>query len=131
MKILVVEDDFTSRLLLQEILKLYGCVDLAVDGQEAVAAVKEAIDNGEPYKLICLDIMMPAKDGQVTLQEIRAMEEAAGILSSDGVKIIMTTALGDPRNVMASYHSLCDAYIVKPIDKAKLSAELKRLGLTS
>lgn len=129
MKILIVEDDFTSRLLLQEVLKTYGTVELAVDGQEAVAAYKTAVEAGEPYRLICLDIMMPVKDGHQTLKEIRALEEEKGILSSQGVKIIMTTALSDPRNVMDSYHGLCDAYIIKPVDRAALINELVRLGI--
>ncbi len=129
MKTLVVEDDFTSRLLLQEVLKLYGIVDLAVDGQEAVTAFKEALEKGEPYRLVCLDIMMPVKDGQEALREMREMEEAAGISSAQGAKIIMTTALSDPRNVMASFYGLCDAYIIKPVEKAALMAELNRMGL--
>jgi two-component system chemotaxis response regulator CheY len=37
MKTLIVEDDFTSRLLLQEILKRFGEIHIAVNGKEAVA----------------------------------------------------------------------------------------------
>ena len=53
MKSLVVEDDFTSSLLLQEILKHYGPCQTALDGQKAVEAVRTALDSGEPYDLIC------------------------------------------------------------------------------
>jgi two-component system chemotaxis response regulator CheY len=130
MKILIVEDDFTSRLLLQEVLKSYGKVELAVDGQEAVDAFQKALDAGEPYQLICLDIMMPVKDGHQTLREIRALEEKRGLLPRESVKIIMTTALNDPRNVMDSYHDLCDAYLIKPVDRASLLKELLQLGIT-
>ncbi len=130
MKILIVEDDFTSRLLLQEVLKAYGTVELAVDGLEAVAAFRKALEQEDPYGLICMDIMMPVKDGHEALREIRALEEARGVLSTQGVKIIMTTALSDPRNVMDSYHDLCDAYVIKPVDRASLIMELMRLGIT-
>jgi len=129
MKTLVVEDDFTSRLFLQTILSPYGECHIAVNGLEAIEAFCRARDEGEPYDLICLDIMMPEMDGQTALQEIRRLEEETGILSSFGAKIIMTTALGDPQNVMASFRALCDGYQVKPIDEAKLLAQLQSLGL--
>jgi two-component system chemotaxis response regulator CheY len=44
MKTLIVEDDFTSRLLLQEILKPYGPSHVAVNGREAVEAVRLALE---------------------------------------------------------------------------------------
>lgn len=129
MKTLIVEDDFTSRLLLQELLKSYGPSHIAVNGKEAVEAVRVAMDANEAYDLICLDIMMPEMDGQEALRKIREQEEARGILSSHGAKIVMTTALGDLKNVKAAYMSLCDAYLTKPIQKAKLIEELRKLGL--
>ena len=44
MKALIVEDDFTSRLLLQELLKPYGATHIAVNGREAVEAVRIAVE---------------------------------------------------------------------------------------
>ena len=129
MKTLIVEDDFTSRLLLQELLKSYGPSHIAVNGKEAVEAVRIALEAKEHYDLICLDIMMPEMDGQQALREIRNIEEAQGVFSSDGAKIVMTTALGDLKNVIAAYKSLCDAYVSKPIRKAKLLEELRKLKL--
>lgn len=129
MKTLVVEDDFTSRLLLQEILKPYGAVHIAVNGNEAVQAVRAALDSGEPYNLVCLDIMMPEMDGQKALREIRGMEESRGILSPDGAKIFMITALDGMKNVFEGFQGLCDAYLVKPVEKAKLLRQLHAFGL--
>jgi len=129
MKTLIVEDDFTSRLFLLELLKSFGPSHLAVNGREAVDALSLALEAGEPYDLICLDIMMPEMDGQEALRQIRAQEESRGILSSQGVKIVMTTALGDLKNVGAAYHSLCDAYLTKPVQKTKLMDKLRELKL--
>ena len=129
MKTLVVEDDFTSSLLLREILKHYGPADAALNGQQAVEAVGKAIDAGEPYDLVCLDIMMPEMDGHEALQHIRALEEAKGIIAINGAKIIMTTALDDSANILASFKSSCDVYLTKPVDKAKLLAQLRKLKL--
>ncbi len=116
-------------MLLQEILKSYGPSHVAVNGKEAVSAVHLALAANDHYDLICLDIMMPEMDGQEALRQIRALEEANGIISSDGAKIIMTTALDDMKNVGAAYSSLCDAYLVKPIQKNMLLEELRTLQL--
>jgi two-component system, chemotaxis family, chemotaxis protein CheY len=129
MRILIVEDDFTSRLLLQTFLARYGECHVAVNGKEAVEAFRIAQETGEPYDLVCLDIMMPEMDGQEAVKQIRALEEASGTLSTDGAKIIMVTALDDVRNVVSSFKSLCDAYVVKPIDTGKLLGHIRDLHL--
>jgi two-component system chemotaxis response regulator CheY len=129
MKTLIVEDDFVSRLLLQELLKEYGPTHIAVNGREAVDAVRIALAVDKPYDLICLDIMMPELDGQSALKEIRSMEESKGINSSSGSKIVMTTALDDTKNVFGAFKELCDAYLCKPIEKDKLLSELHTLKL--
>ena len=130
MRTLIVEDDFTSRLLLQSFLARYGECHIAVNGKEAVAAFRAAQESGQPYDLICMDIMMPEMDGQTAAKEIRALEEARGTLSTDGVKIIMTTALDDVKNVIASFKALCDAYLFKPIDTGMLLGHIKQMHLT-
>ncbi|MDQ5985209.1 MAG: Transcriptional activator protein CzcR [Syntrophus sp. SKADARSKE-3] len=129
MKTLIVEDDFTSRLLLQKLLTAYGECHIAVNGMEAVAAFRTAREEGRPYDLICLDIMMPIMNGHEALREIRTYEESIGLSSSEGVKVIITTSLDDPRNVVGAFKSLCDSYIVKPISKANLLGQVRLLGL--
>jgi two-component system chemotaxis response regulator CheY len=129
MKTLIVEDDFTSRLLLQELLKGFGAAHVAVNGREAVEAVRAALLTGHHYNLVCLDIMMPGMDGQQTLREIRAMEQERGIYSTEGAKIIMTTALEDMQNKISAFSGLCDGYLTKPIHKDQLLRELQKLSL--
>jgi two-component system chemotaxis response regulator CheY len=129
MRTLIVEDDFTSRLLLQAFLSRYGECHIAVNGKEALTAFRAAQESGQKYDLICMDIMMPEMDGQTAVKEIRALEEAGGTLSTQGVKIIMTTALDDVKNVVESFKSLCDAYLFKPIDTGKLLAHLREFDL--
>jgi len=129
MKILIAEDDFTSRLLLQELLKTYGTAHAAVNGKEAVDAVQTSLEADEPYDLICLDIMMPEMDGQEALRQIRGLEEKKGILSTHGAKIVMTTALSDPKNTIDAFAGLCDSYLTKPIRKIDLLDKMRELKL--
>ena len=129
MRILIVEDDMTSRLLLSKMLEPFGTCDVAVNGKEAVDAFQRARESAEPYALVCLDIMMPEMDGQAALKAIRAQEGALALPPSRAAKIVMTTALHDLDNVTNAYRELCDGYLVKPISREKLVGLLKELDL--
>ncbi|KHK03582.1 response regulator [Desulfovibrio sp. TomC] len=130
MRVLVVEDDFTSRKILQKILAPYGEVDIAVNGLEAVEAFTQSLDDDNHYDLVCMDIMMPEMDGQTALKQIRALEKGRGITPAAEAKVIMTTALDDPKNVVEAYYKGgATSYVPKPIDKHMLLHLLKSLGL--
>lgn len=129
MKILIVDDDFTTRKLLMKHLLKYGYFDVAVNGKEAVEAFKIALAEKEPYDLICLDIMMPEMNGHETLKQIRKIEKENGKTGLDGTKIVMTTILEDIDNVKVAFREQCEAYLVKPIEKQKLIQKLKELNL--
>jgi len=129
MKCLIVEDDSTACKLLQTYLADYGDYFIAVDGRKVVKAFRKALKQGQPYDLICLDIMMPEMDGHDVLKAIRRIEQEQGIYGLDGVKVVMITALGDSKNVMGAFRTGCEAYIVKPVKKEKLLEEIEKLGL--
>ncbi len=129
MKTLIVEDDLTSRLFLQQILQVYGVVHIAVNGKEALEAVKIALQANEPYDIICLDIMMPEMDGHVALKKIRALEEEEYFFPVDGTKIIITSMLKDIKNVSKAFNEMCDYYMSKPIEKQQLIEQLKKFKL--
>ena len=129
MKILIVDDEFTNRLLLQEILKEFATTHQAVDGDEAVEAVSKSLEAGEPYDAILLDIMMPNMNGHEALKKIRRIEESKGFNVGQGTKVIMVTALGDKKNVLDAFKEEADGYLVKPIEKSKLVNQLQKLEL--
>ena len=129
MRILIVEDDFTSRRILQKYLFPFGECDLAEDGKVAVNAFSRAWAEERAYDLICLDIMLPGMNGQEVLKEIRSFEEEMGIYGLKGVKVIMTTALDDFKTIMKAFKDQCESYLVKPIEKARLMEEMNKLGL--
>lgn len=156
MKTLIVEDDFTSRLLLQELLRPYGQAHIAVNGTEAVLAASTSLRANDPYQLICLDIMMPEMDGHEALTAIRALErragrvcrQGAGVVMSQGLlkhqcsrdplckqhctrgaRILMVTSLHDGHTVLQAYRDECDGFLGKPTDKGKLLGCLRELEL--
>jgi two-component system chemotaxis response regulator CheY len=129
MRILIAEDDFISRKLMMRFLSKYGECDVTVDGNEAIEAFKMALDSGEGYDLICMDVMMPFVDGFQALQKIREIEKDNQIPEEKSSKIIMTTALSEGKNVTRAFELGCTAYAGKPIDRDKFENELRKLDL--
>jgi len=130
MKCLIVEDDFISRRILKELLSSYCECDIAVNGEEAVMSFRMAHEGKRPYDLICMDIMMPGFDGTEALKQIRQLEKELTVPPEIEVKVIMTTALDDPKTVINSlYKGGATSYLVKPISKQKLLRELRSFGL--
>ncbi|MEI6874759.1 MAG: response regulator [Spirochaetota bacterium] len=128
LRMLVVEDEFLSRNLLTRMIQRYGTVDNAVDGNEAILAIKASYEGKKPYDLIFLDIMMPVKDGQTTLLELRGYEEARGVLPTDASKVIMVTALGDAKNVMTAFKSQCEGYLTKPYSMESVQEIVEKIA---
>lgn len=129
MKILLAEDDFASRKFMDKQLSRYGECDVMVDGEEAVDAFMMALEEDEPYDLACLDVMMPVMDGYQVLKAIRNIEKQKKIPKDKCVKVVMTTALNEERNVKMAFDLGCEAYVGKPIDVDKFEKVLKKLGL--
>ena len=129
MRILIAEDDFASRKVILKFLSEYGECDVTVDGMEAIDAFMMALEDGDPYDLICLDVMMPIMDGYQALKNIRDIEREHNIPEEERVKIIMTTALNEQKNVKKAFELGCTVYCAKPIDMDKLKNTLEMIGL--
>src|SRR5579872_2951273 len=129
MKILMLEDEFFCRLALQKLLLKYGECHIAVEGEEAVKAFESALETGEPYDLVCLDIMLPNSDGQLVLKDIRNIERNFGIPTEQHCKILMTTTLNDMKSIMGAYNEMCDGYLVKPVTPQKLAKAFQEIKL--
>ena len=133
LKILIVEDNFLSRLILMEFLSQYGVCHIAKDGVEAIEAFVTAHDRKppEPYDLICLDILLPRMDGHQACKTIREIERGKEVEGTeDEAAIIMITALDDPATyVKACYECGADAFLRKPVDLNQLKRQLSGLRL--
>ncbi len=113
-KILIVEDDLSSRLYLNKILERAEAVTLnAGDGQEAIdlALLNPDID------IILMDIQLPVMDGYSTTRKIREF--------SPDVIIIAQTAYGLLDEKEKIMDSGFDDYIIKPIISQALLDKLK------
>lgn len=129
MRILLAEDDFATRKYMSKFLSKYGSCDVTVDGMEAVDAFMIALDEGEGYDLICLDVMMPVMDGYQALKGIRDIEKDRNIEPENMAKIIMTTVLNEEKHVKMAFELGCTVFSAKPLDVDRFEDALKRLGL--
>ncbi len=129
MRILIAEDDRISRTFMKEFMKEYGKCDVAVDGMEALDLFMDAVKKEDPYRLICLDIMMPKVDGLKVLRVIRAMEKQHDVPQEKRARILMTTALADLDYVDQAFKLGADGYAAKPIDTDKITEVIRNMGL--
>jgi DNA-binding response OmpR family regulator len=114
MKILVVDDIYENRLLLDKLLsRMQHEVFLVENGEQAV----ESLDSVNP-DLILMDIMMPVMDG---LEAIKAIRE---LTLDKWVPIFVLSALADDQNVLDGLQAGADDYLHKPFNRAILAAKL-------
>ena len=129
MRILVVEDDYISRRLLCRYLEPFGACEEAVNGHEAIDAIRRALAADQYYDLICLDIMMPGMDGQQALVIICGRwRRITAVPLGSGAKVIMTSAMEDNQYIMQALNASADGYVVKPIEKRSFIETLKNPG---
>ena len=109
LKMLIVEDDEVSKLLLDEALKMFGKEILnARTGIEAV----EACRNNPDIDMVLMDIQMPEMGGHEATRQIREF--------NNEVVIIAQTAYGISGDREKAIEAGCNDYIVKPITKREL-----------
>ena len=115
MKILIAEDDTTSRLVLAATLKKAGHeVASAKNGREAW----EMLQAGD-YSLVISDWMMPDMDGLELCRLVRAQRQMTYAY------IILLTALGGKTNYLDAMNAGADDFITKPFDAEQLDARLR------
>lgn len=131
MKILIVDDDPTFRVLLQKILERHGLTDIecAIDGQNAIELFSERLEKGQPFRLVFLDVNMPNRDGISTIKEIRSIERSKRFLQHEITRVVMTTSTTDDAVLSNAYEALCDGYVVKPYNQSTIIDQLQALGI--
>lgn len=114
-KILIVEDDVSSRLYLNKILEKTGASLLnACDGSEAI----EAAITHPDIDIILMDIQLPVIDGYDAAKKIRELRNDVIIIAQTAYSL-----LGDRERIIASGF---DDYIVKPIFPQQLIEKLTK-----
>jgi two-component system response regulator MprA len=114
-RILVVDDEPAVRESLGRALRLEGYdVQLAADGEEAVAAIGQSGPDA-----VVLDVLMPRLDGIAACRRLRA--------AGDRTPVLMLTARDAISDRVAGLDAGADDYLVKPFALEELLARLRAL----
>jgi CheY-like chemotaxis protein len=103
------------------VVSIGAIVQEAESGPEAIAAVRDAMGKGQPFKMILLDMRMPGMDGLEVATRIRGeMQEQAPL-------ILMLSSDDLARQLARMQESRLDAYLVKPITRRELFDAIARV----
>ena len=116
MKLLIAEDDLTSRIMLTAVASKWGYEPVAVEDGEAAWQV---MLGEEPPSLLLIDWEMPKLDGLALCQRIRQQG------SINPPYIILLTGRGDTADIVAGLAAGANGYIAKPFENAELQARLQ------
>jgi len=110
LRVLVVDDNATNRLILAERLRRWGCNPTSAEsGEAALSAMKRAAEAGEPFSLVLTDAQMPGMDGFALVEHIQRHPEFSR------PTIMMLTSTGQRLDVTRCRELGVAAYLVKPI----------------
>jgi two-component system, OmpR family, alkaline phosphatase synthesis response regulator PhoP len=113
-KILIADDNATNVELLEAFLASVDCqTAIAVDGRDTL----DKVASFQP-DLILLDIMMPKLSG------FEVCERLKGDPATQGIMILMVTALNELGDIERAVAAGCDDFLSKPVNKVEL---LKRV----
>jgi DNA-binding response OmpR family regulator len=116
MRILIADDDNTSRSILAGVLTKIGHEIIAVrDGKQAFEELQKPT---APF-LAILDWIMPAMDGIEVIQAVRA------IPTDKPPYLIMLTSKNDKSDIIEGLQAGADDYLAKPFDVGELQARVE------
>ncbi|MES2149586.1 MAG: EAL domain-containing protein [Pseudomonadota bacterium] len=116
LRILIVDDEPTSRLLMQRVLARAGySASLAVDGADALRQF-----DARHCDMVMLDVEMPGMDGYQVCLALRA---AAG----EQLPIVMVTGLDDMESIERAYQAGATDFIAKPINWSLIGHRVRYL----
>jgi signal transduction histidine kinase/CheY-like chemotaxis protein len=119
-RVLVVDDYPICRRLTVELVSRWGMrADQAASGQEALRMIADAAP--DPYRVVCLDHLMPDMDGAETAGHLHAIDVA------HRPAIILITSTTERKQIRRMGDAGCDACLVKPIRESALLEALQRV----
>ncbi|MBF0462889.1 MAG: response regulator [Magnetococcales bacterium] len=121
LKTLVVDDNRDVRRVTTEMLTNMGLATTAVEsGQQGLAALRAARQQGSPYGLVLLDWRMPEMDGLETAQKILADPALRTTTTAQPLKIIMMTAFGKEEILQQAKRVGISTCLLKPMTPSLL-----------
>lgn len=132
MRVLVVDDEYVSRIKLKALLSAYGDCDAVGDGDLALRMIVSAYEESVPYDLISMDVNMPEISGREVVRRLRQWEgDHPELTRGIEARVLMVTVANDPKDVMGSFSEGAEWYIVKPVTPQKIAEAMERIDFSS
>jgi signal transduction histidine kinase/DNA-binding response OmpR family regulator/HPt (histidine-containing phosphotransfer) domain-containing protein len=127
LKVLVVDDNQTSRFILKEYLRSWGCQSMEAAGSmEGLSMLLDHHSSSTPFNLVLTDMQMPGMDGFDLAREIRKLE------AFKEVPIIVLTSVGRIGDGKKCRDIGIEGYLAKPVRRGDLFKAIKSVfGLSS
>lgn len=124
LRVLIVDDNATSRRILTEMITNWGMQPYAVSGvAEGIRELEQASAAGRPYALILTDSNMPDEDGFEFARQIQIRRELCGAM------IMMLTSSDRSGDLPKCQELSISAYLIKPVKQSELlDAIVKAVG---
>ncbi len=118
--VLVVDDNATNRLLVNSLLREWGCRTVeAGDGPSALQCLRRAVRDGDPFDVALLDMVMPGMDGGALAEYVRRDSLLAQ------TALVLLTSLGDREKEMYGTADHFVARLTKPLRQSLLQSALR------
>ena len=115
LRVLVVDDNATNRLVLREQLRSWGViVDECEQGAAALTTLLKARAEGNPFRIALLDMQMPEMDGETLARKIKVDPTLGETI------LILLTSIGKLGTVTQLREIGFAAYLTKPLKKSQL-----------
>jgi two-component system, sensor histidine kinase and response regulator len=117
--VLIVDDNFTNRTILEKMIRGFGCNAFAVaSGKEALNILHSFSELNKPFQLVLLDMQMPEMDGEEVLSSIKTDPELKN------TTVIILTSMGQRGDAARLEAMGCNGYLLKPVRQKELFGAL-------
>ena len=114
-RVLIVDDNRTNRLILDEILRSWRMRPTTAPGvAEGLACLRDAAAQADPFRLVLTDVHMPGEDGFALAEQIRADDRL------DSPVVMMLTSGARPGDFERCHERDVNGYLIKPVKQSEL-----------
>jgi signal transduction histidine kinase/CheY-like chemotaxis protein len=115
LRVLVVDDNSTNRRILQTYLTAWGCLpDQATCADEAIAMLRAAANDGNPFQIALLDYLMPGMNGETLGRKIKDDPDLSNVV------MVMLTSAGQRGDARRMHEAGFAGYLTKPVKQSQL-----------
>lgn len=129
MQTLIIEKDADDLASIEMVLKTFGTCQAQRDVKSALTRFRDALNKGQPFNLVTVDIAMPGMQKNEIISSIRGIEEEYRVPAERKACLVVITGQYSRQLVTDCMLNGCNEFIAKPLDKQQLLGILMQFNL--